>query len=486
MAVSRGGLLSLGLVVLAASGCGVAPAYKKPSTPAPPSYGEAGEWKKAEPVEAAPRGAWWQAFGDPELTALEEQIDVSNQNLKAAEARFREARALLRQSRSALFPNGTLGAQATRTRTSRNALPFSPTNGSTYDDATLSGTFSYEVDAWGRVRSTVAAARATLEASAADLAVVNLGLHADLAADYFQLRGLDAEERLFRSTVSAYEEALSLTRDRFQGGVASGVDVAQAETQLETTKAQAIDLGVQRAALEHAIAVLVGQPPAGFHVPANPSTGAPPSFPTGVPSELLERRPDIAGAERRVVAANAQIGVARAAYFPVLNLTGTGGFESGSLSTWLSAPSALWSAGVSALVTLFDAGKRRAITDQAWASYDEAVADYRETVLTGFEEVEDSLASLRLLADESRVQQDAVQASSRSLALSTNRYKGGVATYLEVITAQSIDLANERTAVEIHVREMLASVELVRALGGGWSASALSHLTEAERTQATP
>jgi NodT family efflux transporter outer membrane factor (OMF) lipoprotein len=481
---SRGGLLAL--AALLASGCGVAPAYKRPSTPTPPAYAGADAWKKAEPTEAAPRGPWWQAFGDQDLTGLEEQIVVSNQNLKAAEARFREARALLRQSRSALFPTATASAQGTRTRTSKNAVPLSPTNGSTYGEALLSGTFSYEVDAWGRVRSSVAAARAGLEASAADLAVVNLGLHADLAADYFQLRGLDAEERILLSTVGAYEEALALTRDRFQGGVASGVDVAQAETQLETTRAQAIDLGVQRAALEHAVAVLTGQSPSTFHIERNAGTAEPPAFPLGVPSDLLERRPDIAGAERRVAAANAQIGVARAAYFPVFNLTGSGGFESGKLSTWLSAPSALWSAGVSALGTLFDAGKRRGITDEAWAAYDEAVADYRETVLTSFEEVEDSLASLRLLRDEAQVQQAAVEASARSLALSTNRYKGGVATYLEVITAQSTDLANQRAAVAIHVREMLASVELVRALGGGWTAASLVHATDPEPPRATP
>jgi NodT family efflux transporter outer membrane factor (OMF) lipoprotein len=305
---------------------------------------------------------------------------------------------------------------------------------------------------------------------------VNLSLHAELATDYFELRALDAEEQLLNSTVAAYEKALELTQNRYSVGVASQVDVSQAQTQLETTRAQAIDLGVQRAQFEHAIAVLIGQSAPAFSLPASALTSTPPVVPPGMPSDLLERRPDIAANERRMGLANAQIGIAKAAYYPTITLSATGGFEGGSITNWFNGPSGFIVAGASALGTVFDAGRRHAQVDEAKASYDQALANYRETVLGAFQEVEDSLAALRLLEDEAKRQDLAVTSAEHSLALSTNRYKGGVATYLEVITAQSTALADQRTAVEIAGRRMTASVSLIKALGGGWNAANLWNL----------
>ena len=324
------------------------------------------------------------------------------------------------------------------------------------------------------------AARASAQASAADVESVSLSLHAELAVDYFQLRTLDAEERLLNSTVAAFERALELTQNRYRGGVASAVDVAQAQTQLETTRAQAVDLQVQRSQFEHAIATLIGKPASTFSLATAPWTAPPPEVPTGLPSDLLERRPDIAGAERRVSAANAQIGVARAAYFPQINLNATGGFESTSVTNWLSGPSGFAAAGLSALVTVLDVGRRRALNEQATAAYDQSVATYRQAILTAFQEVEDNLAALRILEDEARVQDAAVAAAEHSLELSNNRYRGGVSSYLEVITAQSTALADQRAAVDILRRRMTASVLLIKALGGGWDVSQMPSVSSVQ------
>jgi NodT family efflux transporter outer membrane factor (OMF) lipoprotein len=332
---------------------------------------------------------------------------------------------------------------------------------------------SYEPDLFGRVRHTVEAARTSAQASAGDLENVSLSLHADLAADYFQMRTLDAEEQLVNSNVEAFQKALELTQNRYRGGVASAVDVAQAQTQLETTRAQAIDLQVTRAQFEHSIAVLLGEPASTFTLPIAPWTQPPPAVPIGLPSELLERRPDIAAAERRIAASNEQIGAARAAYFPSLSLSGSGGFESTSLTNLLSGPSAFFSAGASALVAAFDAGRRRAVSDEARSLYDQNAANYRETTLRAFQEVEDNLAALRILAQEAETEQAAVAAAQHSVELSNNRYKGGVANYLEVTTAQAIALSDERVAVQILARRMTANVRLIQALGGGWDASEL-------------
>jgi NodT family efflux transporter outer membrane factor (OMF) lipoprotein len=464
--------LSIGILVL--SGCTVGPRYSRPATVAPPEYKELPEnWKTAQPNDQMAKGKWWEVFGDAQLNALEEQINVSNQTLKAAQAQFEQARAVVRINRSNLYPTVTAGVSVTRNHQSINRPNGRLAPANTYTDLQLPVDAAYEADVWGRVRRTVEAARANAQASAADLESVRLSLHAELASDYFQLRTLDAEYQLLNSTAAAYEKALELTQNRYSGGISSQVDVAQAQTQLETTRAQATDLGVQRAQFEHAIAVLIGQPASTFSVPVLPLTGTPPVVPPGVPSDLLERRPDVAGNERRMAAANAQIGVAKAAYYPTITLGATGGFESSSITNWFNGPSGFIAGSASALVTVFDAGRRRAITDEARAAYDQSVATYRDTVLSAFREVEDNLAALRLLEQEARTQDLAVQAAQHSLDLSTNRYKGGVTTYLEVITAQSTALSDQRTAVEISGRRIQASVSLIRALGGGWNASSL-------------
>jgi NodT family efflux transporter outer membrane factor (OMF) lipoprotein len=464
--------------VLLLAGCEVGPRYARPNVPAPPAYKELPpDWTTAQPNDAIARGKWWEIFQDPRLNGLEEQINVSNQNLKAAEAQYVQARALVRQNRADYFPTVTTGLSANRDHQSTNRPLFSQAT-NTYTDIVLPVSASYEADVWGRVRRTVEASRAEAQASAADLEGVRLSLHAELASDYLQLRELDAEEQLLYSTVTAYQQALDLTQNRFKGGIASAVDVAQAQTQLETTRAQAIDIGAQRAQYEHAIAVLVGQPASTFSLAASPLDLAPPVIPAGLPSELLERRPDVAAAERRVAAANANIGIAKAAYFPNVSLSTSGGFESTTITNLLSGPSGFLLAGASAMVTVFDAGRRHAVSDQAQAGYDQSVANYRETVLGATQDVEDNLAALRILQDEAKTQQAAVAAAQDSLNQSLTRYKGGVTTYLEVITAQGLALSDERTGVQILGRRITASVLLVRALGGGWNSSALPQRPE--------
>ena len=408
------------------------------------------------------------------LMRLELQVNVSNQNLKAAEAQYRQARAALRYYRADYYPTVTAGPSAARTRISANSPTHSSAlDGVTYNDFVLPFNLSYQVDVWGRVRRTVESYREQAQASAADLATVNLSMHADLAIDYFQARSLDAQEQLLNSTVKQYEQAVELTQSLYQGGIASEVDLQQAETQLQTTRAAAIDVGVMRSQYEHAVAILIGKPPAEFSLPPLPLTAPPPQIPVSVPSELLERRPDIAAAERRVAAANAEIGVAKSAYYPLISLGASGGFESSSITSLLNGPSGLWSLGVSAVGTLFDVGRRHALTDQARAAYDSEVAAYRQNVLTGFQQVEDNLAAVRILENEAKVQDVAVASAQRSLDLSTTRYRGGVTSYLEVITAQSAALADEVTAVNILGRRMANTVLLIQALGGGWDRSSL-------------
>jgi NodT family efflux transporter outer membrane factor (OMF) lipoprotein len=461
------------VAVLEISGCTVGPKYKRPAAEVPTAYKELGNWKQAQPSDQNLGGNWWEMFQDPQLNALELQVNVSNQNLKAAEAQYTQARALVRYNRAAYFPTITAGASATRNRISQNRPPGLASNGATYNDFQIPLELSYEVDVWGRVRRTVESSREQAQASAADLATVNLSMHSQLALDYFQARVLDAEEQLLNSTVTQYEQALELIETRFAGGIASDLEVQQARTQLETTRAQAIDVGVARAQFEHAVAILIGKPPAEFSLAALPLTTPPPSIPAGVPSELLERRPDIAAAERRMASANAQIGIARAAYYPTISLGATGGFESGIISTLISGPSVLWSMGGSAIAPIFDAGRRRANVDQATAFYDQTVANYRETVLTGFQQVEDNLAALRILENEAQVQERAVVAAQKYLELANTRYAGGVTSYLEVTTAQSAALSDELTAVNILGRRMVDAVALVQALGGGWDRSSL-------------
>ncbi len=467
-----GQVLWLGATILSFAACAVGPKYKAPALPAPPAYKEIGNWKTAQPSDQNLGGNWWEIFQDPQLNALEQQIDVSNQNLKAAVAQYQDARAALRYARADYYPTVGTSPSATRERYSDNR-PASAVSGTTFNDFVLPVDVSYQVNAWGRVSKNVESYREQAQASAADLAVVNLTMHADLAIDYFAARTLDAEEKLLQNTVAQYEQALQLNEERYQGGLASEVEVEQARTILETTRAQLVDVGVARAQYEHAAAVLVGKPPADFSLPPLPLTTPPPPIPVGVPSQLLERRPDIAAYERRVASANAQVGLAKTAYYPLVNIGASGGFESGTITTLLQGPSALWSVGAAAAATIFDGGRRHALNDEARAAYDSSVASYRQTVLSSFQQVEDNLAALRVLENEAGVQATAVQSAQRSLDLSNTRYEGGVTSYLEVITAQNAALSDEVTAVNILGRRMASAVLLIEALGGGWDRSSL-------------
>ncbi len=468
--------LLMGVTVVSAlmsGACVVGPKYSRPNAPVPDAYKEeppAG-WKTAQPRDQVPKGSWWEIFYDPRLNELEEKVTVSNQNIKAAEANYRQARSLIQFFRSGYYPQVTVGASITSSYSSQNR-PLRFVN-SSYSDFVLPFDVSYEADVWGRIRRSVESASAAAQADAADLAATSLSLQAELAVDYFVLQSLDAERQLLDLTVTAYEKALQLTTNRYNGGAAARVEVEQEQTQLDTTRAQAIDLAVQRAQSEHAIALLTGQPASVFSLPATFAAVTPPSIPMNLPSELLERRPDIAAAERRIAAANAQIGVARAAFFPTLALEASFGLEGSNLTNWLTWPSRFWAVGPVLAQTLFDAGRRRSVVEGAQAAYDLTVASYRETVLGAIQEVEDNLAALRVLEDEAKTQDEAVTAAQRSLDQSTIRYKGGLVTYLEVVTAQSALLTNERTAEDILRRRMAASVLLVKALGGGWNVSTL-------------
>jgi NodT family efflux transporter outer membrane factor (OMF) lipoprotein len=473
----KSGAGALAVAALLLGGCTVGPNYVRPTTDVPADYKESANFKAARPSDDSAKGKWWEVYGDAQLNALEEQVSVSNQTLKEAQAQFAIARATIRTVRAAYYPTVTAGASAAGARESQNKALFGTTSPLTYADYQLPPIdVSWEPDVWGRVRRQVEAARSEAQATAADLANTQLSLQAEVALDYFQMRGLDSQQQLLDSTVTSYEKAFELTDSRYKGGVASAVDVAQAQTQLETTRAQAVDVGVDRAAFEHAIAVLIGRPPAEFSQQPAPLTVPPPAIPTGLPSELLERRPDIAAAERRMQEANAQIGVARTAYYPVFSFTGGGGFESQQISNLLSGPSAFWSLAGSAAELLFDGGQRRGVTEQARAAYDKSVDTYRQTTLTAFQEVEDNLASLRILENEATIQDAAVTAAQRSLDLSNSRYKGGVANYLEVTTAQSAALGDERADVDVLTRRMAASVLLIKALGGSWNVSQIPRL----------
>ncbi|NML33403.1 efflux transporter outer membrane subunit [Paraburkholderia sp. G-4-1-8] len=474
---SRSALRASAFAMIAASllaACTVGPDYVKPVTVTPATYRELDGtgWKPAQPADALARGAWWHIYGDPSLDGLEQRVASANQDVQAAEARFRAARASVAQYRSQYFPVVSAGASFTRTRTSENVLHKS-TAGLSLNDYLVQADASWEPDLWGRVSRSVESAKAGAQASAADVEAALLSMQAELATDYFELRGIDQERQLLDDTLHAYQQALELTQHRYAGGIATDADVAQAQTQLKTTQAQALDLGVQRAQLEHAIAILIGQPPSTFTLPVAPLVAVPVVAATGVPSALLERRPDIAAAERQVAAMNAQVGVATAAFFPSLVLAVTGGLEATNYSQWLLAPSRLWSLGPTLAGTLLDFGGRAAVKEQARAHYDESVAQYRQTVLNAFGQVEDNLAALRVLEQEAAAQDDAVAAARRALAVVSDRYKNGAITYLDVVVAQTTTLTNERNAVAIARRRMAASVALVKALGGGWDASAL-------------
>ena len=466
--------------------CSVGPDYVRPTAQVPESYKELEGWKVAQPKDHLIRGAWWELFKDPRLNELEEQVDISNQNVAAAEAQFRQARALVWAARAAYFPTATIGLGYTRSSGSTTLNPKVTTKRTTLNDFMLGGDVSWEPDVWGKVRRSVEASKASAQASAADLQSTRLLMQTELAQDYLQLRTLDAQKKLLDETVVAFQKSLELTKNRYAAGVASKEDVLLADTQLKTTQAQAIDIGVQRSQFEHAIALLIGKPASLFSIPFSPLTLAPPFIPVGIPSELLERRPDIAAAERRLAAANAQIGVAVAAYYPTVTLSASGGFNSGSLSKWLTWPSRFWSVGPGISETVFDGGLRQAQTAQARAAYDGTVASYRQTVLTGFQEVEDNLAALRILEEEATVQDEAVDAARKTLAVALNQYKAGTIDYLAVIVIQAALLNNERTAVDIMGRRMTAATLLIKALGGGWDVSALPTPKELGRKPKPP
>ena len=472
------GVSLLGLVLF--KGCDKAPKYVKPSvaTPAvykeisPDAFKETKDWKFARPNDSEIRGKWWEMYNDPQLNTLEARLNTANQNIALADANFRAARALVKESRSQYFPTVTTSPSIIASRQS-SATRSNFSAGRVNVNYTLPFDATWEPDFWGRIRNTVIASASEAQASAADLQNVRLTVEAELAFDYYQLRALDAEERLLQTTIAAYQQQLELTRVRFQTGIVSDEDVAQAETQLKTTQAQATDLGVARAQFEHAIAVLTGQPASTFSLPDSPLNAQPPAVPVGLPSQLLERRPDIAAAERRVAEANAEIGVTKAAFYPSLTLSAAGGFESTSIASWFTWPARFFSLGPTLSQTLFDKGRRRAATEVSLAQYDATVASYRQAVLTSFQEVEDNLAALRILSRELEEQNDAVASAQRALSVATERYKSGIDSYLNVITAQATLLTNQRTAVNLQMQQMTASVELIKALGGGWNASEL-------------
>jgi NodT family efflux transporter outer membrane factor (OMF) lipoprotein len=469
---------SMAYAILGISGalaaCSLAPHYQRPDTATRPAeYRESQGWKLAAPSDTEARGPWWTVFQDKTLDALELQVTDANQDLKAAYARLQESRAQTRIARAGQFPSATADASANRTRASVNSPTYDSREPAEYSDWIAGVTLSYEIDVFGRVRNTIFGARATEQATASDVATLDLNLHADLADDYFALRALDAQQELLDHTVADYQRALRLTEVLYRGGMAANADVLQAQAQLESARTEAEDSRLRRAQFEHAIATLIGQQASNFTLTVRPlpPTLTPPPIALGLPSQLLERRPDVAAAERRVAAANARIGVTRAAFFPVFSLAGAAGTESFSLANWMLAPSRFWSIGPQGVLTLFDGGLHRAQSALAMAAYDEQVANYRASVLTAFQEVEDNLAALRQLERESLSQAAAVAATKGALDQANFRYQSGLVTYLEVVSTENAALAAHITAIDIDARRLTSSVLLIKALGGDWSRS---------------
>ena len=468
------------------TGCNVGPKYHSPPVNPPAAYKEltpddyknTDGWKVAQPKDDALRGKWWEIFGDPQLNALEEKVNVSNQNIAAAAASFFAARALVKEARSQLFPTVTTTPAITVQRpsatvSSGKAGGSTSSSTGTFTDSTFPFDATWQPDLFGRIRNTIKSAAYAAQASAADLENTRLTVQADLAIDYFELRGQDALKQLLDSTVVTYQQSLDFTKAQYETGIGADEAVAEAETQLEATQAQDVALGIQRAQFEHAIAMLAGQPASTFSLPVEPLTSSPPAIPIGVPSQLLERRPDIAEAERLMAQANAQIGIARAAYYPTVTLSAAAGLESSVIASWFTWPSRFFSVGPAAAETIFDAGLRRATMEQFRAQYDETVANYRQTVLTAFQQVEDNLASLRILSGELQYQDRAVKSAQKTLAIAQDRYKLGIDPYLNVLTAQTGLLSNQETAVNLRIQQMMASGGLIEALGGGWNSSQL-------------
>ncbi|WDZ94872.1 efflux transporter outer membrane subunit [Herbaspirillum sp. WKF16] len=462
---------------LALAACSVGPDYVRPQMDeAPAVFKEGQDWKPAQPRDLAAGGKWWEMFGDAQLNALVDQVEISNQNLALAEANFRGAMALVQSSRSALSPTLDASASASRGRAGSGTSSSSSSSSGVRNSYSFGLTASWEADIWGRVRRDIEASTDSAQASAADLAAARLSAQASLAQSYLQLRVLDAQQQLLEDTVQAYQRSYQLTQNQYAAGMAAKSDVIQAQSQLKSAQAQALDNGVTRAQVEHAIALLVGKTPSTFALPRAPLAAAAPPVPQGVPSMLLERRPDVAAAERRVASANARIGVAKAAYFPSLTLSASGGYQSSSFADWFSLPGRVWSLGPQLAQNIFDGGARRAATAQAIATYDGTVAQYKQAVLTAFQEVEDNLAALRILEQEADVQNEALQAARQAVTLVTNQYKAGTVSYVNVITAQATAFSAERTSLDILNRRMAASVLLAKALGGGWDAASLADL----------
>lgn len=455
------------LLSTALAGCSFAPDYKTPEvSKIPAQYKEVDGWKLAEPCDAAPKGEWWKSFNDPVLDKLEDEVTTANQNIKAAIARFGQARAEAGVARADFFPTIQGTAGYSRERKSLSTANVTPNN--KYNDYQIGGDLSYELDIWGRVRNAYSAASSRAEASEADAATIGLSMHAELASDYFLLRGDDEKQVALDETVGAYQKALDLTQRRHEGGVVAGQDVDQAETQLQNAKTASAENHLQRQQLEHAIAVLTGKMPAEFELVKDQQKATPPIINPGLPATLLERRPDIATAERLASAANSDIGVARAAYFPTISLTGLLGFESANASDLFKAPSRLWTLGPSAVLTIFDGGRIDSLTEEAKAEYDEAAANYRQTVLNGYQEVEDNLVAIHQLAKETETQAAATAAAERALQQAKNRYVGGITTYVDVVVAQDQELQARLSSIDIQTRQLVAHVQLVKALGGGW------------------
>ncbi len=481
-------LLAVLMAGFALTACSVGPDYVRPQLePAPAVFKEGQDWHPAQPRDLVADGKWWEMFGDAQLNALVAQVDVSNQNLALAEANFRSAVALVQSSRSAYSP--TLAASASASRSGGSSSSSSTTSTSTGSSGSVRNSYnfaltaSWEADIWGKVRRDVEASQASAQASAADLAAARLSAQAQLAQNYLQLRVLDAQQQVLQDTVEAYQRSYQLTQNQYAAGMVAKSDVIQAQTQLKSAQASALDNGVTRAQVEHAIALLVGKTPSTFSLPKAPLTAVAPPVPQGVPSMLLERRPDVAAAERRVAAANAKIGVAKAAYFPSLTLSASGGYQSSSFADWFTLPGRVWSLGPQLAQTIFDGGARSAATDQAIASYDGTVATYKQTVLTAFQDVEDNLAALRILEQEAAVQNEALLAARQAVTLVTNQYKAGTVSYVSVITAQATALSAELTSLNIINRRMAASVLLAKALGGGWDGHDLADLGPLQRQQ---
>ena len=455
-------------LLIGVGGCSLAPRMKTPDVPAGDTYKELGPWTQAQPADRLPRDSWWMLYETPELDDLEKRVIAGNPSLAAALANYAQARALRDQARAGLFPSLGLSAGVSRARESVNTPLIGPTTPRYYDDNVLSGSVSYELDLWGRIRNQVAAGEANAQASAADLENARLSLLAQLVDDYVQLRSLDRENAILDDTVKAYDHALTLTEQRHGAGIAAGLDVAQAQTQLDAARSQASQVLAQRALMEHAIAALLGVSASTFSIAPALVDIKLPQIPAGVPTTLLERRPDIAAAQRRMIAANANIGVARAAYFPSLTLGAQGGFQSTGFSNWITAPSTFWAIGPNALLTVFDGGLRRAQVAQARAEFDASAADYRGVVVAAFQQVEDSLASLNHYYDAAKEEKAAVDAAQRTLDLSMALYQQGAADYLTVVTSQTALLQAQLQALNLDTLQLRASVDLVRALGGGW------------------